>query len=207
MNIVQDAYAVPDYIMEGLENGSYVRFGSVVRNAKGGSDGGDIVKHLDSITPEASEEKKELQTGLAGFITKNRKTLLLGGAVIGAGLIGTVAYRKWKKREPKEYRDFREKLKVYLRSVRSGTMTLETIVALESALAELRTCRNHDEIIIHLSMDEMETLVDIIADYTRKLMTDNNFDESTFVIDEAMDTLDGLNRCLEMQRTVFERAA
>ena len=26
MNIVQDAYAVPDYIMEGLENGSYVRF-------------------------------------------------------------------------------------------------------------------------------------------------------------------------------------
>lgn len=50
MAIVQDAYDIPDEILQGILKGIYKRFGSVVRYNVGPKRG-QIVKHLDPMMP------------------------------------------------------------------------------------------------------------------------------------------------------------
>ena len=198
----QDVFYIPEDIATGLAIGTYRRIGSVVRYSSGPNKG-QIVKHLKPIELEATEEAQSLGAKALQFASQHKKGI--GIALIGAVALGTCwwGYTKWKNREPKELKEFRIALKMYVDAIRNGTMNIDLINSLMKSIEALKKHSNYKDIVIQLSIDELETLVSRIYEYTLKLAEDNNVKLSSEELITSQTVIINLTSYLLAQQRIF----
>lgn len=209
MPVVQDAFFIPDDIATGLATGLYRRIGSVVRYAVG-SNKVQIVKHLKPIDLNAVEEAQGLGVKSLQFVKRHRKGTII--AVAGAAAVGAGAwvYNKVKNHEPKVVTEFRAALRVYIDAIREGSMDIDKIDKLMSALEELKKHKDYEKISIQLTTEELEVLVGRIYEYTIKLAEDNDVELEADTLNTVemknSGTIINLQNYLRAQRKIFEKA-
>lgn len=210
MEIIQEAFYIPNDIATGLATGMYRRIGGVVRYAVGPNKG-QIVKHLKSIDINDVEQAKGIGIKALQLIQQHGKEFsvaAIGVAIIGAGVYG---YTKVKNREPKVLTNFHTALKIYIDAVRNGTMDSTKISNLLDALEKLKKFRNYKKIRIQLTAEELETLVLRIHEYTINLANKNEFDIKEKTINlfdrEKDDVISKLQKDLKIQKKIFSSAA
>ena len=206
MEIVQEAYYIPDDISTGLATGLYYRIGSVVRYATGPYRG-RIVRHLQPIDQKVAEEAKGLGAKAIQFAQQHKKEIGIGVACAAVAGLGIWAYIALRNHEPKALKAFRTTLSVYIEAIRNGSMDIDKINALMNSMEILKMHKDFERISIQLSMEELDVLVGRIYEYTIKLARDN-FVELT---DEELHKNDGviinLQSHLRAQKRVFESVA
>lgn len=206
MAIVQDAFYIPDDIATGLATGLYRRIGSVVRYAVGPNKG-QIVKHLQPMELNATEQAKDLGKKALQFVQQHKKEIGIGAAcaaVIGMGIWG---YNGWKNREPKVLAEVRAALKTYIDAIRNGRMDIDKINTLINALEALKKHKDYEKISIQLSVEDLEILVGRIYEYTIKLAEDNSIDLSNEEWNANNGAIINLQSYLKVQKKIFEVAA
>lgn len=205
MAIAQDVFYIPEDIATGLAIGTYRRIGSVVRYSSGPNKG-QIVKHLKPIELEAAEEAQSLGAKALQFAAQHKKGI--GIFVVGVLTLGTFwwGYTKWKNREPKELKEFRVSLKIYIEAIKSGTMDVDKIECLLKAIDALKKHENYEDIVIQLSIDQIEVLVSRIHDYTIKLAEANDIKLFSEELITNQTVIINLSSCLLAQRRIFAEA-
>ena len=206
MPIIQEAFNIPDDIAKGLITGQLKRFGGVVRYAVG-SNKGRIAKHLDPVNIPDNGDSKGLLQNVSGFI-KGHKKITFGALVTVAG-IGICYYVKNK--EPRVVRSFRQSLRIYLDSVKTGNVDAICIQDLLNSLDAMKLHKEYKEICVKLTAEEMGELVNLICEYTIDLAGKNGVDISENELLVPENQFDAvvveLQRCLETQKKVFDEAA
>lgn len=208
MAIVQDAYDIPDEILQGILKGIYKRFGSVIRYAVGPKKG-QIVKHLDPVDLPVADSKGMLAK-MAEYAAKHPKTVIGVGvgvvAAIGIGVYFAVRAGK----EPEEIVKYRDSLKAYINAIRKGTLTLEIIEDMISAMDTLKSRPDYEEISVALSSEELNILVSCLCEYTRKLAMDNQVElrpEEEESPQYDTHSIIDFRRYLDVQKRIFEAVA
>ena len=203
MAIVQEAYDIPADIATKIATGEYRRIGSVIRYAVGPRKG-QIVKHLTPIAPDISKQNQSALASVFRFIKHHKKETGIALTVTVALGSGLLIYRKVKNREPKVVTEFRAALKSYIEAIRNGDMDLDQINNMMSALEKLKADKNYEKINIQLTLDDLDTLINRISDYTISLASNNGFASPKFSEDE--DAIINLQTCLMVQKQIFEAA-
>lgn len=192
MEIIQEAFNIPEDISVGLATGVYRRIGGVVRYARG-SKKGQIVKHLDPIKI-ADNNKAVMSIGEKALnYGKNHKKMMIGSlAVAGVAATGGGLYLALNKRKRERVQNSFNK---YINAIRSGNLDVEIIENLEKDLKDVKS--------INLSASELSLLVNYIREYTMSLAENNNYkvklkETSTPIID--------LQQYLKMQKRIMKLA-
>lgn len=192
MEIIQEAFNIPEDISVGLATGVYRRIGGVVRYARG-SKKGQIVKHLDPIKL-ADNNKAVMSIGEKALnYGKNHKKMMIGSlAVAGVAATGGGLYLALNKRKRERVQNSFNK---YINAIRSGNLDVEIIENLEKDLKDVKS--------INLSASELSLLVNYIREYTMSLAENNNYkvklkETSTPIID--------LQQYLKMQKRIMKLA-
>lgn len=147
----------------------------------------------------------------------NNTALIIAGFEI-AKAIGTGIKSRAKKnqepsmknREPYEVVKFREDLKVYLNAVRKGALTMEIITDVMARLGDLKMHSDSEKISIVLSTDELDVLVNLMFEYTKKLAADNAIKLTSLEKEtpsQSENAIIKLQRNLEAQKRIFELAS
>ena len=172
MAIVQEAFEIPADIMTKILTGEYRRIGGIVRYAVGPKKG-QIVKHLDPVDLNAAKQAKGIGTKVLQFAKSNKRGMFIGGVIAGAATAGGFIYYKVKTHEPAAVTIFRAALRTYIAEIRRGSLDLDTIEDLMSALADLKKHKDFEKFRITLSAEDIDTLVNRIYEYTIKLAANN----------------------------------
>ena len=205
MAVVQEAFYIPEDMMTKLLSGEYRRFGGVVRHAVGPKKG-QIVKHLKPIDLKDAEQAKGFGTKALQYAKQNKKGLLVGG-MIALVTAGGYIYHKIKTREPAVVTEFRAALRTYIAEIREGNLELDTIDALMSALDDLKTHKDYEKLMITLSSEDIDTLVNRIYEYTLKLAANNNVELTEEERSQSNNSILNLQNYLKIQKRIFEEAA
>lgn len=206
MAIVQEVFDIPDDIMLKLLTGEYRRIGGIVRYAVG-TKKGQIVKHLDPIDIDSVDQAKGIGTRIIRFAKCNKKSLIIGGVVAGAITIGGFIHYKISTHEPTVVADFRASLRTYVDEIRRGSLRLETIEIMMSALEELKKHKDYEKFKVVLSTEDLETLVNRICEYTIQLADNNNVQLTEKECRRTDNSILNLQDYLKTQKRIFEMAA
>lgn len=208
MAIVQDAYDLTDDILTKILTGEYRRIGSVIRYATGPNKG-RIVKHLEPVHMEVSQQAQRLGAKAIQFAKNNKKALVIAGISTGIVAAGVAIYYKIKNHDLEVVTEFRASLKNYLNGIRRGDLSVDSINDLMICLENLKKHKDYEKISIQLSTEELGILVNRIFEYTEKLAKDNSIvlteDELNVQISDG--TILNLQRYLKAQKRIFEIAA
>lgn len=117
------------------------------------------------------------------------------------------AYFKVMNCEPKVVTTFRSELKTYIEEVRTGTLKLSSIDKLLSALEVVKSHKDSSNIIIELSTEELDVLVNRIYEYTKCLAEMNEYHLNAEDLEKYDDSTDNLYSYLTVQKQIFETAA
>ena len=104
-------------------------------------------------------------------------------------------------------KDFRVALREYVEAIRKGTMNIEIIDSMTVALHSLRADKNYENFNIQLSAEEIGVLVGMIQEYTMELARDNNYEVEKEGNTTSDDAINSLERYLELQKSIFEKAS
>ncbi len=202
MSVVQEAFYIPNSIMESISNGEYIRDGGTVRHAIG-SKKGQIVTLLKPVEVSIKEQAKILGENLWNYGKSNKKVVYISGAAIF--LVGG-CYYKFIYKEPKVIVDFKVNFKEYIAAVSSGKMNLDLINNLLLSLVELKNHKKFEKFKIKLAAEDIENLINHIHGYTIKLVEDNkmNIDLNELSYDS---TYNNLASYLNIQKDIFEKCA
>lgn len=215
MGIEQVAFEIPPAIQVGLDSGSLVRYGGVVRDAAG-----HIVAHLQeiAITKDVLSGTNTSQIVEAGFnagekvlgFAKKNKYLIAGVTVAAAvTIVGAMVYATAKKKEekqdgiPSSLVRFNNALLYYVNSIRNGNVTEEGIDNVIRALNEVKRDRETKTLDGNINLQNTD-LLNMIRDYTERLTRANHF----FVPKDAYimrDNIIDLQRYLDIQKQMFAR--
>ncbi len=206
MPIIQEAFDIPNDIMTKLLTGEYRRIGGIIRYATGPNKG-QIVKHLEPIDLKPAQQVKSIGAKVIQFAKRNKKVLIVGGVAVAAVTVGSFVYCKVKNREPEVVTTFRSELKTYIEEVRTGTLKLSSIENLLSALEAVKSHKDSSNIIIELSTEELDVLVNRIYEYTKSLAEMNEYPLNAEDIKKYDDSVDNLQSYLTVQKQIFETAA
>ena len=205
MAIVQEAFEIPADIMTKILTGEYRRIGGIVRYAVGPKKG-QIVKHLDPVDLNAAKQAKGIGTKVLQFAKSNKRGMFIGGVIAGAATAGGFIYYKVKTHEPAAVTKFREALRTYITEIRRGSLDLDTIEDLMSALADLKKHKDFEKFRIALSAEDIDTLVNRIYEYTIKLAANNKVELTEEERIRSNDSILGLEKYLRAQKRIFEEA-
>lgn len=206
MPIIQEAFDIPNDIMTKLLTGEYRRIGGVIRYATGPKKG-QIVKHLEPIDLKPAQQAQSIGAKVIQFAKRNKKVLIVSGVAVAIVTVGSFVYCKVKNREPKVVTTFRSELKTYIEEVRTGTLKLSSIEKLLSALEAVKSHKDSSNIIIELSTEELDVLVNRIYEYTKSLAEMNEYPLNAEDIKKYDDSVDNLQSYLTVQKQIFETAA
>ena len=192
--VQQVALEIPEKIIAGLLSGDYIQYGGVVRDTAG-----KLVALLKEVPlPKA----------------KNYKTLAIGlGAVAVVSVAGLVFLaiknNKDKKKEeviiPECVEKYNKSLCIYLEAVRNGKLDITTINGLISDLDTLKENYDNGKITIEFSTEQLDTLLNLVFDYTKKLAEANAVKLNEIAAGD--NTIIGLRHYLEVQKQIFEQVA
>jgi hypothetical protein len=206
MPIIQEAFDIPNDIMTKLLTGEYRRIGGIIRYATGPNKG-QIVKHLEPIDLKPAQQVQSIGAKVIQFAKRNKKVLIVSGVAVAAVTVGSFVYCKVKNREPEVVTTFRSELKTYIEEVRTGTLKLSSIENLLSALEAVKSHKDSSNIIIELSTEELDVLVNRIYEYTKSLAEMNEYPLNAEDIKKYDDSVDNLQSYLTVQKQIFETAA
>ena len=206
MPIIQEAFDIPNDIMTKLLTGEYRRIGGIIRYATGPNKG-QIVKHLEPIDLKPAQQVQSIGAKVIQFAKRNKKVLIVSGVAVAAVTVGSFVYCKVKNREPEVVTTFRSELKTYIEEVRTGTLKLSSIENLLSALEAVKSHKDSSNIIIELSTEELDVLVNRIYEYTKSLAEMNEYPLNAEDIKKYDDSMDNLQNYLTVQKQIFETAA
>ena len=206
MPIIQEAFDIPNDIMTKLLTGEYRRIGGIIRYATGPNKG-QIVKHLEPIDLKPAQQVQSIGAKVIQFAKRNKKVLIVSGVAVAAVTVGSFVYCKVKNREPEVVTTFRSELKTYIEEVRTGTLKLSSIENLLSALQAVKSHKDSSNIIIELSTEEFDVLVNRIYEYTKSLAEMNEYPLNAEDIKKYDDSVDNLQSYLTVQKQIFETAA
>ena len=206
MPIIQEAFDIPNDIMTKLLTGEYRRIGGIIRYATGPNKG-QIVKHLEPIDLKPAQQVQSIGAKVIQFAKRNKKVLIVSGVAVAAVTVGSFVYCKVKNREPEVVTTFRSELKTYIEEVRTGTLKLSSIENLLSALEAVKSHKDSSNIIIELSTEELDVLVNRIYEYTKCLAEMNEYPLNAEDIKKYDDSVDNLQSYLTVQKQIFETAA
>ncbi|MFC9688305.1 hypothetical protein ACFTSF_07160 [Kribbella sp. NPDC056951] len=195
MPIQPVSFLIPPDIQLGLDAGTMVRYGGVIRRASGGQ----IVEHLREVpfTRTASAAARRA----AATLTDRRVITVIGAAAAAGGALLVIAVKgRIEARTRAKALDV--SLLAYLEAVRAGTLDEGTISRLISDLDAVATHSSNRQVAL------TEAVVDLVADYTRKLAAANSIDLGE-LDDPALDagSATDLGHHLEIQRRIFTIAA
>lgn len=205
MPIIQEAFDIPNDIMTKLLTGEYRRIGGIIRYATGPNKG-QIVKHLEPIDLKPAQQAQSIGAKVIQFAKRNKKVLIVSGVAVAAVTVGSFVYCKVKNREPEVVTTFRSELKTYIEEVRTGTLKLSSIENLLRALEAVKSHKDSGNIIIELSTEELDVLVNRIYEYTKSLAEMNEYPLNAEDIKKYDDSVDNLQSYLTIQKQIFETA-
>jgi len=111
---------------------------------------------------------------------------------------------------PKCVVDFNNSLCVYLEAVRNGNLDMDTITGLMSDLDEVKENYDSGKINIDFSTGQLNTLINLIFNYTREL-AEANFVELNGLEEPISahkdNTIVNLQYYLEFQKQIFEKVS
>lgn len=206
MPIIQEAFDIPNDIMTKLSTGEYRRIGGVIRYATGPKKG-QIVKHLEPIDLKSAQQAQSIGAKVIQFAKRNKKVLIVSGVAVAVVAGVSFVYCKVKNREPEVVTTFRSELKTYIEEVRTGTLKLSSIENLLSALEAVKSHKNSSNIIIELSTEELDVLVNRIYEYTKSLAEMNEYHLNAEDLEKYDDSMGNLQSYLTVQKQIFETAA
>lgn len=206
MPIIQEAFDIPNDIMTKLLTGEYRRIGGIIRYATGPNKG-QIVKHLEPIDLKPAQQVQSIGAKVIQFAKRNKKVLIVSGVAVAIVTVGSFVYCKVKNREPEVVTTFRSELKTYIEEVRTGTLKLSSIENLLSALEAVKSHKDSSNIIIELSTEELDVLVNRIYEYTKSLAEMNEYPLNAEDIKKYDASMDNLQSYLTVQKQIFETAA
>ena len=206
MPIIQEAFDIPNDIMTKLLPGEYRRIGGVIRYATGPKKG-QIVKHLEPIDLKPAQQAQSIGAKVIQFAKRNKKVLIVSGVAVAIVTVGSFVYCKVKNREPEVVTTFRSELKTYIEEVRTGTLKLSSIEKLLSALEAVKSHKDSSNIIIELSTEELDVLVNRIYEYTKCLAEMNEYHLNAEDLEKYDDSMGNLQSYLTVQKQIFETAA
>lgn len=203
MAVQQVTFNIPSEIEKGLEEGTLFRYGGVIRDTKGA-----IVMHLKEEPVPKTKENVILD-----FAKKN-KYIIIGTAVVTAlaavtaGIVYVVVKNKRNEDEevPVFIADFNKAFEQYLNSIKSASVSEDDVNNVVCLLKEIQKNQENGIISIDFSIENLNTLVDAIKDYTIKLSNANSF-EITQLNDDNKDKIAQLQLYLEIQKQIFEKSA
>lgn len=205
MSVVMDAYDIPPTIAEKLLTGEYKRVGSVVRHAVGANKG-QIVKHLDPVDIPKPKAAEGTVKKIYNAAKNNKKATIIVGAATGIIVVSTAVYQKYKRAEPKVLRTFNKTFKEYIEAIRTGTLNVDLVDEMSTALSILKSDRNYKKFEIELSADDVDVLIGTIRDFTIELAETNNVEilEEEYIRNNS--SVIDFQRYLDIQKKVFEVA-
>lgn len=206
MPIIQEAFDIPNDIMTKLLTGEYRRIGGIIRYATGPNKG-QIVKHLEPIDLKPAQQAQSIGAKVIQFAKRNKKVLIVSGVAVAAVTVGSFVYYKVKNRELEVVTTFRSELKTYIEEVRTGSLKLSSIENLLRALEAVKSHKDSGNIIIELSTEELDVLVNRIYEYTKTLAEMNEYHFSAEDLEKYDDSMDNLYSYLTVQKQIFETAA
>jgi len=226
MAIIQVAYEVTDDVYAALATGVLKRFGSVVRCRTG------IKMHLKEVPIPKTESSTVVKAASASAtasksvfsvikdtVRKHPVAAVVTGVVLGAASAGGIAYGKYKAKKkqtdekielPGCVKDFNNAFSAYLDEVRAGNLNESTLDTLIEELNQMKERIGSSESEIVVSAEQLDTLMNIVFDYTRQLAKANSYkvvklrEPETHSTDEA---IDGLQECLSIQKQIFAIAS
>lgn len=205
MAIIQVAYKVPKDIHDGLLSGNLKRFGSVVRDHTG------IIKHLKEVPISAQNQKPDISVHIAKILKKNKTPIIIGlSAAVAAGVAFFAMKSNKKSKESAIVENYNASLCAYLEAVRSGNVNIDIINRLASNLENIKTNYNSEGVKINFSPRQLEILVNLVFDYTRKLAEANSIELSGLekrTSTSSDNTILNFQRYLEVQKQIFEKAS
>jgi hypothetical protein len=225
MAIIQVAYEVPDDVVEGLATGVLTRYGSMIRGHTG------YKLHLKEVPipqPEnitavestsASAASKSVFSVVKDTVRKHPVAAVMTGVVVGTATVGGIAYRKFKAKKKQtegkiellEYeKDFNNAFSAYLDEVRAGNLEESTLDTLIEELNQMKERIDSSESEIIVSAEQLDTLMNIVFDYTRQLAKVNSYKIVKLrkpETDSTEEAIIGLQECLSIQKRIFETAS
>ena len=212
MAIIQVPMEISDAALAGLLSGDLTRHGGVVRDNLG-----HIFEHLKDLPTPAQNQKSAL-VSIADVIKKNKTLIVIGiGVVAVAGGVALYLADKSKRNKqinlpetPKYVEDYNASLCAYLEAVRDGNLDIDTINCLVSDLNTIKENYDSGMIKIDFTTEQLDTLVNLVFNYTRKLAEANSIEfielrEPVYSSEEK--TLVDLQRYLKVQKQIFEMAS
>ena len=204
MSVKQVAFEIPPIIQNGIDNGTLIRYGGIVRDQAG-----KIVKHLDEV-PIPKADSNAQQNSIISF-AKNNKYLLIGTVLVTAIAAGItyVVVKNRKNQEvkiPKCVADFNKSFILYIDSIKNGTVTEKKIDRVMAALDEIKKHQDNGNIQITLSIENVSLLLDMVRDYTIKFAEANSF-KMPEDISDSENVIYNLQHYLKIQKDVFEKCA
>lgn len=228
MAIIQVAYDVPNDVAVGLASGELMRFGSVIRNRTG------IIKHLKEVSVSKAESSTVVKVASASVSTARSKSLFtnvkdiakkhpVAAVVVGIGagvaIVGGIVYGRYRSKKkhikgkiemPAYGHSFNDVFCNYLDEIRTGALQKETLDTLMKELNQMKACIDNGELEISFSNEQLDTMIDIVFYYTRKLARANSYKIIEFKkpsIENTDGAISGLCHCLEIQKEIFVAAS
>lgn len=207
MTVVPVAYDIPEDILAGLVSGALTRFGSVVRDRTG------IIAHLKEVDLPAGDHAP---AGAAIAAALKNPKVLIGLGVVVLAAAGGVAIWATKKKSlgqpgvPISVSEYNAALAAYLEAIQNGSLNVDVLDRLISALAAVKTDTDAGDITIEFSVGQSEALVNLVADYTRTLAEANSVDLGDPAAPTPSSTdnpIVDLRHWLELQKRTFDEAA
>lgn len=222
MDIIQVAYEVPDDVAAGFATGALTRFGSVVRARTG------ITRHLKEVPIPNTENSTAVEAASASAtasksvfsvvkdtVRKHPVAAVVTGVVVGTATVGGIAYGKLKARKkqteekielPECVKDFNNAFSAYLDEVCAGNLNESTLDTLIEKLNQMKERIDSNESEIVFSSEQLDTLLNIVFDYTRQLAKANSYKVLKLrkpETDSTEEAIDGLQECLSVQKQIF----
>ncbi|MBQ1076788.1 hypothetical protein KBX06_27100 [Micromonospora sp. C31] len=214
MPIINVPLDVPDDIFAGITAGELTRYGGVVRNHAGAT----LVHLKDGLS--SAETQRAVSKGAATVRKSSKVTAVgLGVAAAAVGVAVLAAATRVKKQGSPQGAElempiciqrFTVSLRAYLDAARDGRLGEKDVERLVSDLDAVESEFDSGRIAVDFSIGQWKALVQLVADYTRRLAEANRVETSD--LRELAHLPDGdvvldLRRHLELQKQIFKNAA
>ena len=214
MGVSQVLFDIPKEIQDGLDAGTLIQWGGIIRDTAG-----KIVKHLKAlpVTKDSSSavkvvSKADQLTNSHGKLIdslKGKKGIVIGVAVVTitvGGVIYSIVKKKRKKKEyvdvPKYIVDFNNHLMTYVQEIRDSNVKEKTIERVLSSLEVIKEKQEKGLLDGDFSYNNAEALLNMIKEYTEKLVEANN-QSMPDTVELKNDKIVDLQTYLKIQKNVF----
>lgn len=214
MPIVQVAMEISEEAAKGIATGVLKQTGGVIRD-----NAGHIFEHLKDAKIVKSQDKvAEVVKPSVLSVLKENRNLAIGIGIVTVVAIGAAGYyihdkvkeKKRKQEEIPQIKGFNDSLIQYIMSAQSKKMTYNDIDALYNELDKMKASYDEKTINIDFSIDQLDSLIDIIVDYTQQLAKANQYEADYPNIDEVKspeEKIVYLSNYLKIQKDIFEKSA